>query len=258
LRTSGATDLERRLLEAAAGEQPSPEMSERIAQAIGVSAAAAVGAGVAATKLEAGAATSKAAAGSSSLLLWISAGIVSATVVGSVVAARAYGTVTSAGPTDGRVRTQTPTSPGASASVAAAPTAAPVEVAPGPIAESPVASPEITVELPPSVAGQSHAQSARAAPRANDIGDQIALVDAARASLAAGAPDRALELLRQYQTKYPAGSFRPEAAALRIEALAALGRTAEARSLAERFVAEHRGSPLADRVARVVGLGAPP
>jgi hypothetical protein len=45
--------------------------------------------------------------------------------------------------------------------------------------------------------------------------------------------------------------------ALRIQALAKLGRMAEARALAERFVAEHRGSPLASRVAREVGLSAP-
>ncbi|HTU63581.1 MAG TPA: hypothetical protein VMF89_34195, partial [Polyangiales bacterium] len=64
-------------------------------------------------------------------------------------------------------------------------------------------------------------------------------------------PSRALEQLRQYQSKYAVGSFGPEAKALRIEALTKLGRTAEARSLAERFVAEHRGTPLADRVSRI-------
>ena len=84
--------------------------------------------------------------------------------------------------------------------------------------------------------------------------DQIALVDAARAAVSSGAGGRALEILRLYQEKYPGGSFRPEAAALKIEALARLGRTAEARALAERFVAEHAGSPLAKRVARVTGL----
>jgi hypothetical protein len=238
---SGATDLERRLLEAAADEQPSPELRGRMAQAIGVSAAA-LGAGIAATKLGAGATASKAAAGSSSLLLWISAGVVSIAVVGGIVAARAYGTAQSSG---------------ASVPPVPTPSAAPAEVAPAATAESPGVSPGATVELPTGVAAQSHAQSGRAGMKANDIGDQIALVDAARAALAAGAADRALELLRQYQTKYPAGSFRPEAGALRIEALAALGRSAEARALAERFVAEHRGSPLADRVARVVGLATP-
>jgi outer membrane protein assembly factor BamD (BamD/ComL family) len=85
----------------------------------------------------------------------------------------------------------------------------------------------------------------------SDIQDQIALVDAARGALASGSSNRALELLRQYQRKYPSGSFRPEVAALKIEALQKLGRTTEARALAERFIAENRGSPLAERVARM-------
>ena len=74
--------------------------------------------------------------------------------------------------------------------------------------------------------------------------------------MSAGDARRALELLRGYRDKYPSGSFRPEATAIRIEALAKLGRQAEARALAERFVAEHRGSLLAARVA-MVGLAAP-
>jgi hypothetical protein len=41
---------------------------------------------------------------------------------------------------------------------------------------------------------------------------------------------------------------------LRIEALDHLGRTAQARTLAERFIAAHPDSPLADRVARVTGV----
>jgi outer membrane protein assembly factor BamD (BamD/ComL family) len=89
------------------------------------------------------------------------------------------------------------------------------------------------------------------------LSDQIALIDAARAAVSSGAGERALTLLRQYRDKYPAGSFRPEARVLQIEALMKLGRGAEARPLAERFVAEHRGSPLADRAARVAGLSPP-
>ena len=72
--------------------------------------------------------------------------------------------------------------------------------------------------------------------------------------MSAGADRRALETLRRYLDKYPSGSFRPEAIALKIEAMMKLGRETEARALAERFVAEHRGSLLARRVADVVGL----
>jgi outer membrane protein assembly factor BamD (BamD/ComL family) len=86
------------------------------------------------------------------------------------------------------------------------------------------------------------------------LSEQIALIDSARAAVASGAGERALGLLRQYRDKYPAGSFRPEAFALQVEALVKAGRNAEARALAERFVAEHAGTPLAKRVARIAGL----
>jgi hypothetical protein len=79
------------------------------------------------------------------------------------------------------------------------------------------------------------------------------LVDAASAAVSAGAGERALTVLREYQSKYPAGSFRPEVSALRIEALVLVGRREEARSLAERFLAQYKG-PLAERVARAAGL----
>jgi hypothetical protein len=90
-----------------------------------------------------------------------------------------------------------------------------------------------------------------------DIQEQIALIDAARAAVAAGAGNRGLGLVRQYQSKYPRGSFRPEAAALKIEALTKLGRSAEARALAEGFAAEYGGGPLADRVSRLGGRAQP-
>jgi hypothetical protein len=63
-----------------------------------------------------------------------------------------------------------------------------------------------------------------------------------------------LEVLRRYEAKYATGSFRPEATAIKIEALLKLGREGEARDLARRFVAEQRGTLLAKRVAELVGL----
>jgi hypothetical protein len=87
-----------------------------------------------------------------------------------------------------------------------------------------------------------------------DLAAQIALIDAARDAVSAGSANRALRLVQQYQSKYAGGSFGPDAAALKIEALTKLGRDTEARSLAERFVAQHKGSPLAERVARLAGV----
>ena len=86
---------------------------------------------------------------------------------------------------------------------------------------------------------------------AGDLRDQIALIDAARAAVTGGSSERALVLLRRYDSSYPGGAFRPEALALRIEALDQDGRRAEAQALARDFLARYPHSPVAERVARV-------
>jgi len=86
---------------------------------------------------------------------------------------------------------------------------------------------------------------------AADIRAEIALVDAARAAVKSGDPERALALLHRYDATYPAGAFRPEVAALRIESLAADGQTDLARTRARDFIAAHPDSPLSTRLARI-------
>jgi hypothetical protein len=54
--------------------------------------------------------------------------------------------------------------------------------------------------------------------------------------------------LDQYRERFPNGRFSVEASALRIEALAALGKRAEARTLAQRFMKRHPKSLLVERV----------
>ena len=88
----------------------------------------------------------------------------------------------------------------------------------------------------------------------NDLHAEIDLLDGARAALSTRSSRRALELVGRYEERYPTGSFLPEATAVRVEALVQLGRAAEARVLAERFIAAHRGSLLSDRVAALAGL----
>jgi TolA-binding protein len=237
LRVVGATDLERRLLGAAAAEEPSLDLSSRMAAAIGISSAAigAAASTTAATDCVASAGAAAAKAGASVLLPWISAGVVVLAVAGVVVGTRMW----------------MPSAP-------ATPPAAPAAVAPAAKPAAPVvpeqAAPAATVETGPAEAAAPAAHRRPAGSKTADLREQIALIDGARTALRAGEGDRALESLRRYHDKYPAGSFRPEAAALRIEALAKLGRTSEARALAERFIAEHRGSPLAARVARLLRL----
>lgn len=226
---AGATDFERRILDAGAHEDPSAEASNRMALALGISAGVAA---VAVGGKVAGAAAAKTAAGTASAVLWpwISIGVLGLVVTGAVVGIRHS---TSSGRDVQRVSTPAPLP-----APAAPPASAPPEVAP--------------VKTPPAEV-VSPAPARRARPSADDLRGQIALIDAARAALTADAADRALQILRRYQDKFANGAFRPEATALTIEALVALGRNAEARPLAETFVAEHRGTALADRVASVVG-----
>jgi hypothetical protein len=91
-----------------------------------------------------------------------------------------------------------------------------------------------------------------AAAPVTDLRAEIALLDAARTAVAEGADARALALLRRYDTRYPTGTFRPESTALRIEALARLGQTQEARALGADFLAAHPDSPVAARVRRAL------
>jgi hypothetical protein len=233
-----ATDFERRVLEGALGKQPSAAASARMAKALGVTAAVVgTGGAAAATTLAAGAAASKAtvATGATVVWPWVAGGVLGLVVAGAVVGARAW--------------RASPPEPHP---------APPSEVAPrAPEPPGPPAQPAaVPAEPPPSPATPSRLSRARVA--TGDLGDQITFIDGARAAISAGDGRRALGIVRRYQGRYPAGSFRPEATALMIEALVKLGRDAEARPMAKRFVAEHRGTLLANRVAELAGLAAAP
>jgi TolA-binding protein len=210
----GATDLERRLLAAAAAERPSPELQRRMRGALGLAAAGTTLATAAVVK-----AGASASAGASS---WLAAGAFAAVVAGGVVASLL---TTRAPEVTAVAGNKTPSA------VAGA-------VAPAPSEPEPIVAPPAR-----SVAPARHRGGA------GDLRGEIALVDAARSAIRAGTPDRALSLLDHYRHSYPRGEFAPEAAVLRIEAAAAAGRGPEARRLARAFLAQHPDSPLADRVA---------
>ena len=228
LLASDATDFERRMLEAALQKKPSSAASARMATALGVTVAT-IGSATATTTVAAGAtATKGAAAAGATAWPWVTVGVIGLAVAGAFVGTR--------------VGHET-----------RAPQAVPPVAAP--LAPAPVVVPAPAAIAEP--AARTVTPRGRATTAAGELQDQVALIDAARESTAAGAGQRALEILRRYQDKYPTGSFRPEATAIKIEALMKLGRSAEARALAERFVAEHRGSLLARRVADVAGLPQP-
>ena len=244
LLTADGTDLERRLIGAIAHERPSAELRERLAQAICVPLAT-LGGTAGANATQTAAATPKAAAGASAgsgsnaLLPWLSAGVVGLAVAGAIVGASAWR--------------------GSPAREQPAPVSAPATVpvaSPAPPATPAEAFPVTTDEEPANVtAPAQHRGRARAT--AGDLRDQIALIDRARTALSTSTGERALELVRQYQDKYSGGTCAPEAAALKIEALAKRGRLSESRALAARFRAQYGESPQTDRVLRAAGLLAP-
>jgi len=239
LRTMGATSLEQRLLEAAGRERPSRELSERMAQAIGVSFSVPGGTSGGANT---GTATGTAAKASSTLVPWLSAAVVAACfAAGAYVVTRAA--VKPAAPLSTALPAQSAAS-APSALVSPAPASTPAEAR----------SPSAAEELP---ARSAVPQRGRRGTAGAELAPQIALVDAARSALSAGNAARALSIVRDYQSQYPSGTFRPEVAAVKIEALVKLGRTAEARTLAERFVVAYGPSPLAERVARLAQLAEP-
>jgi hypothetical protein len=241
LRSAGATQLEQRLLQAAGSELPSRELSERMARAIGVSLPAGGLAPGGAAK--ASAAKSKAATASSSLVPWVSGALLAAVVAGAFVATRPGGAPApvsaSAAPASSAL--------GASTSLAA-PVLSPALAEPSAKAES-----EDSAKAPTA----SATPRGRGGTTASELAAQIALVDAARAALASGDAPRALAGVHDYQADYPNGTFKPEVAAIKIEALVKLGRKTEARALAERFAKSYGPGPLADRVARLASVPQP-
>jgi outer membrane protein assembly factor BamD (BamD/ComL family) len=82
-------------------------------------------------------------------------------------------------------------------------------------------------------------------------------VNAARVALSAGDRPRALELLERFETQFPEGVLRPEAAILRIEALVASGDRPAAARAARAFLAANPSSPYAPRIQRLLSQSNP-
>jgi len=77
--------------------------------------------------------------------------------------------------------------------------------------------------------------------------DEFALLRAARQAVA-GQPERALSLTEEHAQRFPSGMLAQEREAIAIEALAKLGREAQAQSRAHTFLKAHPGSPYRPRI----------
>lgn len=109
----------------------------------------------------------------------------------------------------------------------------------------------------PSAPTPSAAPSTSAEPSTLGLRDELALIDEARTELAAGAAASALATLSRYDARYANGLLREEATAVRVEALFAAGRTAEARAVGSKFLAEHPSSTHAQHVKSLLEAHAP-
>ena len=92
-----------------------------------------------------------------------------------------------------------------------------------------------------------------AALEAPSLADEVASLDAARRALSSGDGPGALRALDGFQQAFPRARLGTEAHIMRIEALAASGRSSEARIAGESFLASHPDSPFAPRVRRAIG-----
>jgi hypothetical protein len=118
------------------------------------------------------------------------------------------------------------------------------EPRPSPTAVAPP-SPDVTASVPRARASGS------ARPPAS-LSEELALLESARAALAVGKGAEALALLDRYDGTLRGTKLRAEATILRIQVLAASGRSSEASRLAEAFLKENPGSPLVDRARSFV------
>jgi len=116
---------------------------------------------------------------------------------------------------------------------------------------------EVVQDVPLSVEKSVQPQS-KSAPRPQpSLAAEIALLDQARSALSAHESARVIALIDQYQRVLGGTGMRAEAELLRIEALAQSGQRARAAQLAQRFVKEHAGNPLAERARTLAKIEEP-
>ena len=228
LEARDSTPFEYRLLSAARNESIPHEMKLRMGQGLPLGAATI---------------TSGTAAG-------LSLKLVTLVVLGVAGIAGVVGFVLKQGDTSPAPRPPSaiaepaPTTPAALPAVVAEPAEAPTETSmPAPSAPG----------AKRTAARASGGDSTATRGRDVDLREEIALIDDARAAIAAGAPGKALGVLGRHDRRYPNGVFAPEATVLRIEALTGAGEGEMARTLAHRFLKAHPDSPFAERVERLAG-----
>lgn len=265
------TEFERLLLQTAAREVPSPEVSARmLAGAASAGAAVALlsslelARGGAVTLAQGGAATGAVAgAASGSIAPPAAAGLLGSWLVKwGVLGALFSGAVVSgflvvqSGRGDGKGSSGAPPAPAAldarapSDGTETAPSSARIRQLSLEAPPSPT-PPVLSTPAVPADATRASGSSAGSVPAApSSLGQELALLDAARQALTAGEAEKALALISSYRRRFPNGALEQEATVLEVDALEAKGRAAQAIDLKEQFLAEHPDSAHRERVKR--------
>jgi hypothetical protein len=236
------TSFERELLESWSKRQPSNDARTKVI-ALAVTGAVGSGATVGAIAHSGGASVVK----STLLLKWIAIGLVGVAAAGGIFAWYAS---RSANP----VASQTPEK---NSSIRVAPIARPMSIPDAPVV--PTATPIASAIPSPVTANAALPLPASPSPTikspqtaSSTLADELARIDRAHRSLAAGNAAAALENVDAYDSLYPNGSLSQESNAIRIEALIAHGDHKAAERAASNFLAAHPTSPYAKRIRELI------
>lgn len=232
------------LLASASGDTPSSEALERELARLGLATAA--GAAVI------GAVSGAAAPVGAAKVTTVAAGFWSTATLTNIGVAVTIGIVGATGYSAYRESSPTPLSP------ANVPVAVPLALSSSrSLPSSPSSAPPLVTAavIPPNAAATlmatpSPASSSSSA--AASLADEVRLLDRARA-LSHTAPDRALTVLEEHAHTFPQGVLRDEAAVVRLEALLAAGRRAEAEQLAQPILRDRAKTPIARRMQDLLG-----
>lgn len=167
--------------------------------------------------------------------------IIGAVVIGGAVAAGGYYATRPAPVDPTPTAVVAPPPPTTVAAITAPPTPSAIETT---SAASPPPPPPATVAVTP--------KKATPAPSSSSLTQEVMMLGRVRSALAANNPDEALRVLDQYHAQFPAGKMASEEPVLRVQALMAKGDRAQAKAVADAFVAQHPDSPFVSRVQQLV------
>ncbi len=123
----------------------------------------------------------------------------------------------------------------------------------GPASAGRASAARVTTDgTPAPTVARGTATSSAAASSGSSFHEELALVEAARSALARGDNGACLRALARHDERFRGGVFADEIAVMHIEALAARGDRARARTLGERFLAHSPDSAYASRIRSIL------